>query len=222
MTENVEFIDEVIYEELIKNNDMEKGNTEWDPYYLVIIDNSITTDVYIKKKPESKKIINVSNENDTLSKLDIISDGQKKKFYIENLNTKLKYSLKNPYVIQFNNFLKEKKEKKEKRTENKQEITKENKQEITKENREDITEKSQGSKQNSDRVQVGEIWKYKGKNGKTLRGVVSKKPGLDGELINDVTLEELIQQKEGGKRKSKKSKKSKTRKNSRKTNRHRR
>ena len=70
-------------------------------------------------------------------------------------------------------------------------------------------------------MQVGQIWKYKDKNGKTLRGVVSKKQGLDGELINDVTLEELIPQK-GGKRKSKKSKKSKTRKNSRKTNRHRR
>jgi hypothetical protein len=101
-------------------------------------------------------------------------------------------------------------------------ITKEKEEEKRTENKQEITEKSQESKQNSDGVQVGQIWRYKGKNGKTLRGVVSEKPGLDGELINDVTLEELIQQKEGGKRKSKKSKKSKTRKNSRKTNRHRR
>ncbi len=219
MTENVGFIDEVIYEELINNNGMKKDNTEWDPYYIVIVDNSTTTDVYIKQKSDSNnvttdKVTNASHANNMLPN----DENEKKKLYIKNLNRRLNMDLKykNPNVIQFRNFLEKKKitkkKEEEERTENKQEIT---------ENREDITEKSQESKQNSDRVQVGQIWKYKDKNGKTLRGVVSKKQGLDGELINDVTLEELIPQK-GGKRKSKKSKKSKTRKNSRKTNRHRR
>ena len=225
MTENVGFIDEVIYEELIKNNDMEKDNTERDPYYIVIVDNSTTTDVYIKKKSDSNnvttdkvttdKVTNASHANNMLPN----DENEKKKLYIKNLNRRLNMDLKynNPNVILFRNFLEKKKITKKKEEEERTE----NKQEITKENREDITEKSQESKQNSDRVQVGQIWKYKDKNGKTLRGVVSKKQGLDGELINDVTLEELIPQK-GGKRKSKKSKKSKTRKNSRKTNRHRR
>lgn len=215
MTENVEFIDEVIYEELIKNNDMEKTNSEWDPYFIKI-SGSFEKYVYLKTKPYGLDVIKFNFEADKDKKGNLI--GAKDDKIIKKLNEELNTDTFNGESIK-NNVMKLKEFLKEKRTENKEETIKE---------KEERTEESQESKKNSETVIVGETYEYQGKNRINQVGEISNTQGDYGEHVNDVT---LLSQKTpaptGGKRKSKKSKKpkkskkSKTRKNSRKTNRRR-
>ena len=213
----IEYIDKNIYKALIDNSDnldTVEPTTEWDPYYITILEMPSFKQVFLRKKPEQQDVIKVYFNSD--------KDNDDKR--IEELNKELnKYNLRPLFigesqkdkVMKFKEFLKEKKEKTEETIKEKNERT----------------EESQELKKNSKMVKVGETYEYKGRKGKTQVGKISDELGPDGENVDEV---QLTAQKTpaptGGKRKSKKSKKSKktkkskkskTRKSSRKTNRRR-
>ena len=203
MTEDEKFIDKNIYKALIDNNsnlDMEEPSTEWDPYYINIIQTPVTQQVLLRKKPKQGDVI----------KFFVASYEDNDDDRIKNLNKELNKNdifmgeLQKRKIKEFKEFLKEKKEK---------------------------TEESQESKKNSEMVQVGETYEYKGENDEIKVGELSNTRETDGENVDKVKLlSQKTPEPTGGKRKSKKSKKSKktkkskkskTRKNSRKTNRRR-
>ena len=111
------FIDENIYKALIDNSSnlvMEEPTTEWDPYYIIIID-GLDKSVYLRTKPYGIEVIKfnfVAKDKDENGKFIRVKDDK----IIEELNNELNKDTFNSEfiknnVIKLKEFLKEKKKK---------------------------------------------------------------------------------------------------------------